>query len=289
SEVWDRVTPTRIIMAAIQIILRSRWEDGVSSVEMLPGSVSSLSRQDLLTMIEASLGDVSSASKAQSEELFSLLNLVVLLSALIKEESISDESTKSLLHAAERVCLESLQDDVLRRGIECGPWDVSESSAPTLGLVDMGGIRVPASVGMEVRRMEVDGDTVAVTLMKDGTAIQLQAFLATPETSWNIIRVDMTNKMRTQGGVVKEWGGRAGLEIRAVVPVVTESGQSAVRDVRILGCDGPGWMLRGVVSGTGAKPESRDEWPYEIFLGTVVVGTHPVCTQGGVTSLRLQI
>lgn len=256
---------------------------------MLSRPVLSLSQEELLLMMRASLGDVSAARATQSADLFSLLNSVGLLSALIEEESLSDESVEGLLHAAELVCRESLQADILRRGIELGPWDASEESAPSRGLIDMGGIRVPASSGMNVQPMDGGGDTVAVTLMKNGTAIQLQAFLTTPEKPWDVVRTDMANKMRTQGSVVKEWGGRAGLEIRALVPVGTESDRSAVKHVRVVGCDGPGWMLRGVISGSGAEPESRDEWPYDIFLGTVVVGTYTTCTQSDVTSLRLRV
>lgn len=288
-ELWDRVTPTRIIMTAVQVILRTRWDDGISSDEMLLGPILPLSRKDLLTLVEASLGDVSAANRAKSEGLFSLLNSVRLLSALVNEESISDEGLERLFCMADQICRESLGGVVLRRGEECGPWDASEDSAPRIELVDLGGIRIPALRDMDIQPMGSGTDTVAVTLVKDGAAIQLQAFIATTGEPWDIARFDMMNKMRAQGGVVKEWGGRAGLEIRAVVPVETGSGQSVTRNVRIIGCDGPGWLLRGVISGSGAEPESRDEWPYDIFLGTVVVGAYPVCAHGDVISLCLRV
>ncbi|MDF6043800.1 DUF3710 domain-containing protein [Streptomyces sp. JH14] len=277
SEGWDGLVPTRIILAAIQIVLRSRREGGLSSIEQVsPRSVPILSRQDSLTMTEAFLGDVSAVSEAQSEELLSLLNLVGFLAALLKEESTSIEGVKYLLCAAEELCRESLHRDVLRRGIESGPWDISEVDVSNLSLIDMGGIGVPTSPGVEVRPVGAGGGTVAVTLVKDGTALQLQAFLAASDVFWNVARVEMMNRMRAQGGTVKEWAGRAGLEIRASVPVVMESGQSTVKNVRVLGCDGPGWMLRGIVSGIGADPESADAWAYDTFAGTVVIGTHPL-------------
>ncbi|MFB6776450.1 DUF3710 domain-containing protein [Streptomyces sp. NPDC056352] len=277
SEGWGRLAPPRIILAAIQIVLRSRWKDGLSSIEQVsPRSVPLLSQQDSLTMTEALLGDVSAVSEAQPKELLSLLNLIGFLAALLKEESTSDEDVKHLLHAAEEICRDSLHHDVLRRGIESGPWDISEVDVSNLSLIDLGGLRVPTSLGMEVRPIEAGGAMVAVTLVKDGTALQLQTFHAASKILWNSTRVEMMNKMRAQGGTVKEWAGRAGLEIRASVPVVMESGQSAVKNVRVLGCDGPGWMLRGIVSGIGADPQSADEWAYDIFSGTVVIGTHPL-------------
>ncbi len=38
----------------------------------------------------------------------------------------------------------------------------------------------------------------------------------------------------------------------------------------MLGHDGPGWILRGFVTGVGAEPDNTEEWPYDTFQGTVV-------------------
>ncbi|MFF0090804.1 DUF3710 domain-containing protein [Streptomyces canus] len=38
--------------------------------------------------------------------------------------------------------------------------------------------------------------------------------------------------------------------------------------VRFVGCDGPGWMLRGVLTGTGAVSDIRQEQMRRIFLGS---------------------
>lgn len=39
---------------------------------------------------------------------------------------------------------------------------------------------------------------------------------------------------------------------------------------RVPGHDGPGWILRGFVTGVGAEPDNTEEWPYTTFQGTVV-------------------
>lgn len=39
-----------------------------------------------------------------------------------------------------------------------------------------------------------------------------------------------------------------------------------VMQVRFLGQDGPGWLLRGVVTGAGAAPESTDQWAYRLRM-----------------------
>lgn len=36
------------------------------------------------------------------------------------------------------------------------------------------------------------------------------------------------------------------------------------------GSEGPGWLLRGIVSGDGGAADSRDEWAYEFFERIVV-------------------
>ncbi|MFJ7201452.1 MULTISPECIES: DUF3710 domain-containing protein [unclassified Streptomyces] len=67
---------------------------------------------------------------------------------------------------------------------------------------------------------------------------------------------------------------------------MTESGQSVTRDIRVLGSDGPGWLLRAIVSGDGAVPGSGNVWAYEIFLATVVVSSYASSRMGDVIRLH---
>ncbi|MEU6921634.1 DUF3710 domain-containing protein [Streptomyces sp. NPDC046631] len=284
---WDRLTPKRILTAVIQIVLRTRWENGLSTVsQAAPRFVKSIPRDDVLSMTEMFLGGVSDVSDGQLSGYFTMPNVAGFLAALLGEESESRESVKSLLSVAVEVCRESLQGDVIRRGLESGPWDIGEIDVSNLDLIDMGGIRVPVSEGMSVLPIEANGEMLAVTLVQGDTALQLQAFRANSNVLWDSIRADMISRMRAQGGKVKEWADRAGLEIRASVPAVTESGESVTMDVRVLGSDGPGWMLRAVVSGAGAAPESGNSWAYETFLATVVVGSYPLSEMGDVIGLH---
>ncbi|MFG3527559.1 DUF3710 domain-containing protein [Streptomyces sp. NPDC047917] len=146
-----------------------------------------------------------------------------------------------------------MQGDIIRRGAESGPWDIEEIDVSDLALIDMGGIRVPVSADMAVHPIEADGENLAVTLVQGDTAPQLQAYRANSSASWDAVRADMIIGIRAQAGEVKEWTDRAGVEIRASVPRVTESGQPVTRDVRVLGSDGPGWMLRAIVGGDGGR------------------------------------
>ncbi|MFE9381255.1 DUF3710 domain-containing protein [Streptomyces sp. NPDC006855] len=271
---WDRVTPKRVMVATAQIILRLRWENGLSTVEKVaPRDVSFIPRSDLLEMTKMLLGAKSSdVFDGQVAKKLSLPNVMRILIALFAEESISDEEEEYLLSSAVDVCEESLRDgDILRRGFELGPWDISEIDIEDLDLVDMGGIMVPSAPGMSCLPVEVDGEMLAATLVQGDTALQLQAFNANSVTVWNAVRAEMISKMRAQGNSAETWVDRAGIEIRATISVVTEPGVIRAREIRVLGSDGPGWMLRAVVSGAGAAAGGDDGWAYKTFLGAVVV------------------
>ncbi|MEU9709567.1 MULTISPECIES: DUF3710 domain-containing protein [unclassified Streptomyces] len=271
---WDRVTLKRVMVATAQIILRIRWENGLPTVEeVAPRDVYFIPRSDLLEMTKMLLGAKSSdAFDGQVAKKLSLPNLMRIIIALFAEESISEEEEEYLISSAVDVCEESLRDgNILRRGFELGPWDISEIDIENLDLVDMGGIMVPSAPGMSCLPVEVDGEMLAATLVQGDTALQLQAFNANSATVWNAVRADMISKMRAQGNSAETWVDRAGIEIRATISVVTEPGVIRVREIRVLGSDGPGWMLRAVVSGAGAAAGGDDGWAYKTFLGAVVV------------------
>ncbi|MFF3159013.1 DUF3710 domain-containing protein [Streptomyces sp. NPDC057910] len=55
----------------------------------------------------------------------------------------------------------------------------------------------------------------------------------------------------------------------------------------VLGHDGPGWLLRGVVTGAGAAPESTDEWAYQLFASSVVVPSFSLREDGVAIALSI--
>lgn len=156
---------------------------------------------------------------------------------------------------------------------EHGPWDLSQQ--PELGQrVDVGGIRVPARKGMQMR-MELEPKSrrmVAVNIVYEGTAVQLQAFAA-PRTMgiWEDLREEITESIRSQGGSVEEQQGTFGPELLGRLPVRTKDGRTGVRPVRFVGVDGDRWFLRAVVSGKAAVEESAAEDIDEILKDVVVV------------------
>ncbi|MEU1376737.1 DUF3710 domain-containing protein [Streptomyces triculaminicus] len=153
-----------------------------------------------------------------------------------------------------------------------GPWDISEVREPGDGRVDLGGLFVPGVEGMELR-VEVAGDAiVAATVVLRDSAVQLQAFAAPKrEGIWHEVREEIAGGITQQGGVVDEVEGSLGWELRAQVPVALPDGTQGVQLVRFVGCDGPRWFLRGVISGQGAVQPQTAGLLEQIFRDTVVV------------------
>jgi hypothetical protein len=153
-----------------------------------------------------------------------------------------------------------------------GPWDVSEVREPGEGRVDLGGLFVPGVEGMELR-VEVAGESiVAATVVLRDSAVQLQAFAAPKsEGIWGEVREEIASGITQQGGVVDEVEGPLGWELRAQVPVQLPDGTNGVQLVRFVGCDGPRWFLRGVISGQGAVQPAAAGVLESVFRDTVVL------------------
>jgi hypothetical protein len=153
-----------------------------------------------------------------------------------------------------------------------GPWDSAEVEDASEGRVDLGGLLVPGVEGMELR-VEVAGDSiVAATLVLGSSAIQLQAFAAPKsEGIWGEVREEIASGITAQGGKVEEEEGPLGWGLWAQVPVALPDGASGEQVVRFVGCDGPRWFLRGVISGQAAVQPDMAGVLEQVFRETVVV------------------
>jgi hypothetical protein len=156
-----------------------------------------------------------------------------------------------------------------------GPWDVSEVDNPAeSGRVSMGGMWIPMRDGLEVR-VEADqetGQVLAVTLVLDDGALQLQPFAAPRhEGIWDEVRAEIRTGITRDGGVADEVEGPLGMELRTKVQVRAQDGKSGVEPARFLGVDGPRWFLRGVLTGRPAAEAGVDEALLALFRDVVVV------------------
>ncbi|MEU4348804.1 DUF3710 domain-containing protein [Streptomyces sp. NPDC023838] len=219
-----------------------------------------------------------------------LRGIVEMLSALVEERGLTDPDVDEFLALAEEGCYEVARNDggidAARRGLDIGPWYAGEPFVPADEYLDLGALWIPSREGIQIEPMSSDSTSgcADVTLVLDGTALQLQVFRRTEDSTWRAVRHDLLRKIRASHSRASETLGLAGIEIEANQAVTMQDGSSTFMRVRFLGCDGPGWFLRGVVTGTGAEPESLEQWPYEVFLNTVV---QPVPPGGGSDTIPL--
>ncbi|MFJ6141436.1 DUF3710 domain-containing protein [Kitasatospora sp. NPDC092286] len=235
-----------------------------------------LSEGEVETMVEALCGDLSAVRKGRRSELFSLRNILAILVVLLGEESIHGEDIDFLLGGAEEIADGFLRADdpfrLVERGVEIGPWDASEAGWQGTDLVDLGGLRIPRDPGLKIQVNEGRGssDLLEAVVLRGSTGVQLQAFHVTQEGAWARAREKFAQNVRGLGGEAREWAGRAGVELRCEIPVEQSPGVRGPQTVRVLGFEGPGWLLRGIVTGEGADPASQDEWAYS-YVERVVV------------------
>jgi hypothetical protein len=155
-----------------------------------------------------------------------------------------------------------------------GPWDESEVDDPASGgRINLGGMWLPGSPGLELR-VEADqntGTVIAVTMVLDDGALQLQPFAAPrSEGIWDEVRGEIRAGITAQGGTADEVEGPFGTELRTKVPVRGQTG-SSVQPARFLGVDGPRWFLRGVLTGRPAVETGADAALLGLFRDVVVV------------------
>jgi hypothetical protein len=153
-----------------------------------------------------------------------------------------------------------------------GPHDAADR--PGLdGLADFGAIRLPVRPGFKVRAgvAKATGRPVSLTLAKDGSQLELQAYAA-PKTLgvWEEVLDEIEADAVKQGGQATRRQGRFGAELVAEVPATTAQGRTGKQVVRFIGHDGPRWLLRGVITGKGARDHEAATELEDLFAGVVV-------------------
>lgn len=178
-------------------------------------------------------------------------------------------------------------------GRSAGPFDSTEVDPETLEAedrIDLGALVITGMPGMELR-LQVDeqsGDVQAILLVLEDSALELRAFAA-PKTSgiWSEVRQEIAAEATRMGGTASETEGPFGTELVLVVPVEDPDGQIFSQTSRVIGVDGPRWLLRATVLGRAAvEPEAAP--PMEQSLRNVVVvrGSEPMAPRESL-ALRL--
>ncbi|NMM93012.1 DUF3710 domain-containing protein [Bifidobacterium oedipodis] len=154
------------------------------------------------------------------------------------------------------------------RGDERGPWDVDDENVPDYDdYLDLGAYYLPFMQGIELR-IKANRATQTVlgsTITFGGSSLEIEAFAA-PKTMglWDDVRADLLEANKA----ASEIEGVFGTELR--LPVNVKGGK--VVNTRIVGVDGPRWMLRGIFSGNAAvNPEHDEAKALNLFFSGIVV------------------
>jgi hypothetical protein len=166
---------------------------------------------------------------------------------------------------------------------EGGPFDITEVDPATLEAedrIDLGALVITGLPGMELR-LQVDeqsGDVQAILLVLEDSALELRAFAA-PKTAgiWEEVRREIAAEATKMGGTASETEGPFGTELVLVVPVQDPEGQIFSQTSRVIGIDGPRWLLRGTVLGRAAvEPEAAPPMEQAFRNVVVVRGSEPM-------------
>lgn len=158
---------------------------------------------------------------------------------------------------------------------QSGPWDADEREVDPddPSTVDLGGLIVIGRPDLELR-LQTDPATGAVgaaMLVSNDGAVELRAFAASRAGgAWDDIRREIAADASSRGGTATESDGPYGTELRLKVPVKTPEGRNATQASRIVGIEGPRWLLRATYLGQAAEVPRPDD-PLEEAVRDVVV------------------
>lgn len=162
-----------------------------------------------------------------------------------------------------------------------GPFDVDDlPEDDPVARIDLGSLLIPPAEGTEVR-LQVDEQTEvvqAVLIAGEEGAVELRAFAAPRGGDlWAEVRPRIAADFAQRGGTADEREGRFGTELVCQLTVQMPDGRTGTQPSRIIGVNGPRWMLRATLLGRPAV-ETADAGPWEDLVGLVAVrrGSHPM-------------
>ena len=159
-----------------------------------------------------------------------------------------------------------------------GPWDSSERTpGDDETYIDLGPLKVRVRVGLDVQ-LPTDGDggeIGSVVLVADDAALELRAFAATRSGGlWDEVRDDLIIEVERLGGECVQVDGLYGPELLVKVPVELPDDEKGFQPSRIVGIEGPRWLLRATFLGdAGLNPS--DEGLLVDTLRDVIVDRGP--------------
>lgn len=171
-----------------------------------------------------------------------------------------------------------------------GPFDADNVPDNGVQRIDLGSIRI---AGFQDLAIHFEGDPASgrfnsvLATYQDG-ALRIQP-LAAPRSGglWADMRGPIVESIKEAGGDVAEVPGTFGPELHGEVPANTPEGEVIRQPIRLVGVEGPRWLLHGVFMGSAAVTPRVAELFEDVLLQTVVVrGSQPMAP-GEVLPIKL--
>lgn len=156
-----------------------------------------------------------------------------------------------------------------------GPWDISERT-PADGepYVDLGPLIVRGHDDYAIQ-LPTEGDSEdigSVVLVTSDAALELRAFAATRSGGlWDEVRDDLIIEVERLGGHSEQISGPFGNELHIRVPVELPDGEEGFQPSRIVGIEGPRWLLRGTFLGEAGLNPSDEGVLMDALRNVIVV------------------
>ena len=164
-------------------------------------------------------------------------------------------------------------DDVAEpAAAETGPFDADDLES-TEGRVDLGALLLLPVEGTELQLQvdEASGTVQSVMFAAPDGALELKVFAAPRNGDlWSEVRPQIAADLGKRGGTATEREGRFGTELVCQMPVNLPDGKTGLQPSRVIGINGPRWLLRATLLGRPAvEPDAGTT--FEEALTTVAV------------------
>lgn len=154
-----------------------------------------------------------------------------------------------------------------------GPFDIDEDPADGYARIDLGSLLIPVAEGLELR-LQVDEATQevrAALLTTDEGALELRAFAAPRNGDlWSEARPKIAAEYAQRGGTASERTGPWGPELACQITLKTPDGGTGTQPARIIGVNGPRWMVRATLLGRAAVDASQASGWEEVIQRVLV-------------------
>jgi hypothetical protein len=156
-----------------------------------------------------------------------------------------------------------------------GPWDSSEKEVgDDPAYLDFGSLLIRGRPGFNLQMPADDdqGTIGSVVLVTENSGLELRAFAdARSGGLWDAVRADLEEEAKRLDGEARQVDGPFGTELHVKVPVTLPEGVEGFQPTRIIGVEGPRWMLRATFLGNEAREPDDDSLLMRALHDVVVV------------------